>query len=83
MNNNKECDRPLDIKPGWMNVVRRLQSISHTGGLAIVSIVVLVDQDGCPRLWLEPQCKKIEPKKSTEEILQLLSASLESQKNAL
>jgi len=77
---NGNDGKPLDIKQGWYNVIRRLQSVSKTGGLAIVSIVVLVDQDGMPRLWLEPECKKIEPKKSSEEILQLINASLESQK---
>lgn len=73
--------KPLDIKHSWYNVIRRLQSVSKTGGLAIVSIIVLVDQDGEPKLWLEPQCRKIEPKKSTDDILQLLAASLDGQKS--
>ncbi len=64
---------PLDIKLPWLNVARRMQSVARTGGFALVTITVLVDQDGCPRFWLEPACRKIEPKKATEEILQLLS----------
>lgn len=64
---------PLDIKPGWLNIARRLQSVAKTDGLALVSITVLVDPDGVPRLWLEPTCKKIEPRRSTQEILELLS----------
>ncbi len=65
---------PLDIKLPWLNVARRMQSVARTGGFALVTITVLVDQDGCPRFWLEPNCRKIEPKRATEEILQLLSS---------
>jgi len=64
---------PLDLKKPWYQVARRLQSVSKTGGLALVSITVLVDQEGIPRLWLEPTCKKIEPRRSAQEILDLLS----------
>lgn len=64
---------PLDIKVPWLNVARRCQSVARTGGYALVTITVLVDQDGCPRFWLEPVCRKIEPKRATEEILNLLS----------
>lgn len=60
-----------DLKACWFDVVRRMQSVSRTDGMAIVSISVLVDQEGCPRFWLEPTCKKIEPRKSAEEILRL------------
>ena len=65
---------PLDIKIPWLNVARRMQSVARTGGFALVTITVLVDQDGCPRFWLEPACRKIEPKRATEEILNLLSS---------
>lgn len=64
---------PQDIKRPWLNVVRRLQSVANTGGLALVSITVLVDKEGCPAMWLEPQCRKIEPKKTAEEVLRLLN----------
>ena len=64
---------PEDIKKPWLSVARRLQSVSKTGGLALVSIIVLVDQDGNPRLWLEPRCQKVEPKRSTGDILKLLT----------
>jgi len=64
---------PLDIKRGWLNVARRLQSVARTQGLALVSITVLVDQEGCPRFWLEPTVKKIEPSRSADEILEIFS----------
>ena len=64
---------PQDLKPPWLNVARRMQSVSKTGGLALVTITVLVDNDGVPKLWLEPKCEKIEPRRSSNEILKLLS----------
>ena len=64
---------PQDIKIPWLNVARRFQSVARTGGLALITMTVLVDQDGLPRLWLEPDCRKIEPKRSAEEIIELLT----------
>jgi hypothetical protein len=65
---------PQDIKLPWLNVARRLQSVHRTGGLALITITILVDQNGLPKLWLEPECRKIEPKRSAEEIIELLTA---------
>lgn len=65
---------PQDIKVPWLNVARRFQSVARTGGLALITMTVLVDQDGLPRLWLEPDCRKIEPRRSAEEIIQMLTA---------
>lgn len=65
---------PQDIKIPWLNVARRFQSVARTGGLALITMTVLVDQDGLPRLWLEPDCRKIEPRKSAEEIIKLLTS---------
>jgi hypothetical protein len=72
-NHNIAC--PQDIKPPWLNVVRRLQSVSKTGGLALVSITVLVDSDGVPKLWLEPKCERIEPRKRSREIIEMLAST--------
>ena len=66
---------PEDLKPPWLNVARRMQSVAKTGGLALVSITVLVDMDGVPKLWLEPKCEKIEPRKRSKEILELLATA--------
>jgi hypothetical protein len=56
-----------------------MQSVSKTGGLALVSITVLVDAEGNPRLWREPSCKKIEPRKAAENILELLTAAINAE----
>jgi hypothetical protein len=54
---------PSDIKPPWMSVTRRMQSVSKTEGFAVVTINVLVGPDGCPKAWLEPRVYRIEPKR--------------------
>jgi hypothetical protein len=66
---------PSDVKPHWLNVIRRLQSVARQSnqGYAILTISVLVDADGCPKMWTEPNCTKLEPKKCGEDILSLLA----------
>ena len=64
-------NEPLDLKKGWMSVARRAQSVAKTGGLAIVTITVLVDESGEPKFWLEPTCKKVEPRKFSSEIMKM------------
>lgn len=70
-------EEPLDIKKPWLSVARRLQSISTTAGWALISITILVDEEGCPKIWLSPTCKKIEPKLSASVILKMLTDELE------
>lgn len=65
-------NRPRDIQTAWFNVLRRLQAAGSTEGLSLISITVLVNRDGVPLLWLEPQCRKIEPKKSAQEVIEML-----------
>jgi hypothetical protein len=65
-----EIDLPQDVKRGWLLVARRCQSVARTDGLAIITIKVLVDQDGNPRA-----CQKIEPKPSSSQILEIFSES--------
>ena len=51
-----------DIKPDWLNVIRRLQSVAQRQrGYAIVSIQVVVDENGNPVFWCEPDLMKLEP----------------------
>jgi hypothetical protein len=61
-----------DIKPEWLSVVRRLQSVSKSEGLSIVSITILVDKDGVPQAWTSPVQTKIEPKNASSAILSLM-----------
>lgn len=60
---------PQDIKPNWLSVIRRLQSVAKSQGLSILSIRILVDAEGDPLAWTSPIQTKIEPKNSKEAIL--------------
>lgn len=60
---------PEDIKPQWLSVIRRLQSISKSEGLSVLTINILVDKDGVPQAWTEPKQVKIEPKNAMSAIL--------------
>lgn len=64
-----------DIKPDWLNVIRRLQSVAgQQRGYAIVSIQVVVDESGAPVFWCEPQLTKLEPQQRGAQFLaQLIS----------
>jgi hypothetical protein len=65
-------DWPEDIQKGWMNVIRRLQSVSKSQGLSIIEIRVLVDEGGNPIAWAEPKQTKIEPRKSVAMFFELI-----------
>lgn len=70
-------NEPQDIKRGWLSVARRAQSISKTGSLALISVTVLVNQEGEPIFWLEPSRKKIEPRRSSGEIAEIFMRLME------
>jgi len=63
---------PTDIQVEWLSVIRRLQSVSKTEGLAVIRISILVDADGRPKTWLSPHVFKIEPKSSADALLHLI-----------
>lgn len=70
---------PEDIQPSWLNVIRRLQSVASTenrGSYAILTLHVLIDSNGTPKLWSTPTCRVIEPKRSAGEILSILTSVL-------
>ena len=63
-----------DIKPRWLNLVRRLQSASASSGNnghAIIQISIIVDKNGNPEVWSEPRVIKLEPLSRTEEFLRV------------
>jgi hypothetical protein len=64
---------PQDINPQWLKVIRRLQSVARTRGFAIISISILVNEDGIPTLWTEPKQVKIEPRAATNDWIEILS----------
>ncbi len=57
---------PQDIKPQWLNIARRMQSCGRKqAGEAIVKILIVVDANGNPILWVEPKITKLEPQRTT------------------
>ena len=51
-----------DIKPKWLNLIRRLQSkAKQQEGYAIMHATFIVDSNGDPVFWLEPKVNRIEP----------------------
>ena len=65
-----------EVRLPWLDVARRLQSCARaTGALSLISITILVDADGMPRAWLEPNVRKIEPRKAQTDILAIMAAS--------
>lgn len=69
-------DGTPDIKPHWFNLIRRLQSAARCqSGHAIITISVVVDSDGKPIAWTEPQMTKIEPLSTSHQWISLLMGS--------
>lgn len=66
-------DIPLDIQREWLAVIRRLQSVSKSEGLSVITISILVDKDGVPQAWTAPQKTLIEPKNAASAILALFA----------
>ncbi len=66
---------PDDIRPQWLSVIRRLQSVARTKnhGLAVLNIRIVVDASGTPIQWTEPGVTRLEPKGSKDELLALLT----------
>lgn len=75
-NENRDTAReiPQDIKREWLSVLRRLQSVSRSGGASLIQITVLCDKDGSPILWTEPKKTLIEPKSKAQELISLLTS---------
>lgn len=72
---------PPDIQPSWLNLIRRLQLAAHDAHCkpVAISVMVFVDEYGCPRIWTEPKCSKIEPSASSSLRLDELEATVLSQ----
>ncbi len=67
---------PLDIKPQWLNVARRLQqcaSCCGNSGVAIVTAHIIIDTEGIPAGMSEPKVVKIDPKRNKDMLISLLT----------
>lgn len=57
----------------WLNIIRRMRSVSITSGYAVLGIRVIVDNEGKPVQWTSPTVTLLEPKHSGEAIDVLLT----------
>ena len=65
---------PLDVKPEWMNPIRRLQSVAQkSNGMAIITMRFVVNEFGVPVQWSDPKITMLEPKSDRNTILELLT----------
>jgi hypothetical protein len=63
-----------NIKPGWLNIARRLQSLARRqhGWHSVVAATFVVDPDGEPCCWIVNKAVKLEPQQTAPEALQKL-----------
>lgn len=77
MNKATPLQWPDDLHPEWMNVLRRLQSVGHTqNGITVTTLRVILDEHGKPIKWTTPESISLEPKRNTDEFLELLTRYL-------
>jgi len=70
-----------DLKPGWLNIARRMQQVAKTQqGLAIMRVTVIVDETGAPVQWLAPEMSLFEPKASKAQFLSWLKSMADAPK---
>ena len=66
----------LDIKSDkWLGVIARLQRLGRTQYVTkckLIRLSILVDEDGNPMVWTEPECTPIEPGSGAKEWLNRL-----------
>ncbi|MFA4974451.1 MAG: hypothetical protein WC683_17735 [bacterium] len=68
---------PQDIRPDWLNVIRRLQSVAcQQRGYAIITMSVVVDSNGCPVFWQSPQMIQLEPAEGAAKFMAQVVAGM-------
>lgn len=60
----------------WANVIRRMISVSRSGGYGIITIRVIVDANGTPIHYATPVLTKLEPKAESADVLAVLLENL-------
>ena len=68
MSNSPKHD---DIKTGWLNIARRMQSKAKSNGLSIIVAKILVKADGTPVTW-EVNSRELEPKSLQHALLDII-----------
>ncbi len=64
---------PIDISKAWFSVIRRLKSLGRQQkGLALIKVIILLDESGEPQLWTAPTLTLLEPMSRVEDLLKKL-----------
>lgn len=67
--------QPGDVKPRWIELARIMQSLGRKQqGIARISVAVLVDADGNPLLWTEPEIVTYSPCLAGQRVIMELLA---------
>lgn len=63
----------LELLRDWLPLARRLRKAAKDGGhCAVLSCRVIVDADGTPRHWTEPERVAFEPRAGSDELSKLI-----------
>jgi len=74
---NNDNTLPRDIRPDWLNVIRRLQSVAcQQRGYAIITMSVVVDAAGRPVFWESPRMTQLEPAEGAARFMAQVVAGL-------
>jgi len=65
-----------DEGPGWAPLVRRLTAAGK-GHLSVMTVRIIVDENGSPLHWTSPSVCHVEPKARGEKLEALLQALAE------
>lgn len=74
-------NRTNDLRPQWCNFARRLQQIASpkayhdVTAYNILTVEVLVDQEGNPIFWSKPEVTPLEPARGAAAFLERLLRS--------
>lgn len=67
-----------DLRPKWLNVTRSLQKAAcRNAGIAVVSTKVVVNDNGDPVTWTEPDVVRLGPLSAQDDLIKMLSAMRE------
>lgn len=59
-----------DLRSKWLNAARRMQSIALSKGISIITLRVVVDENGDPIHWLTPKVEHVEPAASANAFIE-------------
>ena len=72
---SNESDAPDSVPSKWDSFICKVQKVSRAKlgksrhGIAAITVKMIVDRDGEPIVWLEPDCWRIEPSADVAKVL--------------